>query len=208
VACTGLTEIVNIPTRGQNKLDRIYVNNLCYKNIRVVISAVKSDHKAVVAYTGATITQLSKQREVRLFTKRSPAQHAAFLGQASSVKFSLSEEADVQTNFDAMYESMHSLLNQFYPERSITITTADPQYVTPAIKAMLRRKNRLMRSGRTDEAGAIAERIRHHITCYNSTWLRNTDKKDPRLHGARHERSCMAVESAPLTLLMASLPRC
>ncbi len=72
---------------------------------------------------------------------------------------------------------MHSLLNQFYPERSITITTADPQYVTPAIKAMLRRKNRLMRSGRTDEAGAIAERIRHHITCYNSRWLRNTDTR-------------------------------
>ena len=51
---------------------------------------------------------------------------------------------------------MFGLLNQFYPEREITVTSTDPHYVTPAVKAMLRRKNRLMRAGRTDEAGALA----------------------------------------------------
>ena len=54
---------------------------------------------------------------------------------------------------------MFGLLNQFYPEREITVTSTDPHYVTPAVKAMLRRKNRLMHAGRTVEVGALAARI-------------------------------------------------
>jgi len=59
-----------------------------------------------------------------------------------------------------MYATMLGLLNRFYPERTVTVTSADPQFVTPTIKVQLRRKNRLMRSGRTEEAGALAKRIR------------------------------------------------
>ena len=55
---------------------------------------------------------------------------------------------------------MLDLLDKFYPEREITVTLTDPPYVTPTVKAMLRRKNRLMHAGRTDEAEAIAARIR------------------------------------------------
>ena len=47
-----------------------------------------------------------------------------------------------------MYNTAFQLLNQFYPERTITVTSRDPGYITPAIKASLRRKNRLMRAGR------------------------------------------------------------
>jgi len=35
-----------------SSLDRIYVNDLCYDNVEVVSSAVKSDHMAVITYTG------------------------------------------------------------------------------------------------------------------------------------------------------------
>ena len=48
---TGLTSIVHQPTRGANTLDRIYVSQPCYSSVRVVSSVVRSDHKAVVAYT-------------------------------------------------------------------------------------------------------------------------------------------------------------
>jgi len=46
---TGLTSIVNQPTRGSSKLDRIYVSDLQYDGVKVVNSAAKSDHMAVVA---------------------------------------------------------------------------------------------------------------------------------------------------------------
>ena len=59
-----LLSIVDRPTRGNNTLDRVYVNNPCYTTVRVVDSAVKSDHKAVVAYAGqVNVLPLNKRRD-------------------------------------------------------------------------------------------------------------------------------------------------
>ena len=75
-----------------------------------------------------------------------------------------------------------ALLNQFYPEQTITLTTRDPDYVTPEMKAKLRRKNRLMRAGRVEEAGALAKHIGEDMTRHSKTRLGKiggrTDAKD------------------------------
>ena len=172
-----LSLIVHQPTRGTSNLDRIYVSDLCYDNVEVVSSAVKSDHMAVIAYTGPQMPKINKRRERRVFRQRSPAQHALFLKHLSQMTFTVDHNRDVQENFDSMYACMRNLLEQFYPEREITVTSTDPQFVTPAVKAMLRRKNRLMRTGRTQEAGAIAKRVRAVITRKSSSWLRNADTR-------------------------------
>jgi len=57
------------------------------------------------------------------------------------------------------------------------VTSSDPPYVTPAVKALFRRKNRLMRAGRTEEASAIAAHIRTIITRSSSRWLRKIDTR-------------------------------
>ena len=46
---TGFIPIVKQPTRGTAFLDRIYTSVPCYTSVQVVTSAVKSDHKDVVA---------------------------------------------------------------------------------------------------------------------------------------------------------------
>ena len=71
--------------------------------------------------------------------------------------------------------ALHSTRSVFFPERKITVTSADPHFITPAIKSMLRRKNRLMRAGRTDEAGALAKRVRAAVTRQNSLLMRDCD---------------------------------
>jgi len=124
-----------------------YVNNPCCTTVRVLDSAVKSDHKAVVAYAcQVNELPLNKRRHRRLFRRRSPAQYATFLEFASTLNIELDND-DVQLNFDTMYAIMLNLLDRFYPEREITVTSSDPPYVTPAVKAQLRRRNRLMRAG-------------------------------------------------------------
>ena len=67
--------------------------------------------------------------------------------------------ADTQIEFDVFYTTALSLLNQHYPERTITVTSRDPEYVTLEIKAKLRRKNRLNRAGQVEEAAALAKLI-------------------------------------------------
>jgi len=71
---------------------------------------------------------------------------------------------DTQAEFDRFYEDVLGLLDIFYPERSITSTSRDPDYITARIKAKLRRKNRLMRAGRIEEVNAIAEQIGKDIS--------------------------------------------
>ena len=110
---------VDRPRRGSSILDRVYVNNPCYTSVRVLHSAVKSDHKAVVAYAGhVNVLPLNKRRQRRLFRRRSPAQLARFLEYASTLNIELDND-DVQLNFDAML----NLLDQFYSEREITVTS-------------------------------------------------------------------------------------
>jgi len=96
-----------------------------------VVSAVKSDHKAITAYNGPQVTIYNRRKEQRVFRKRS-----LFLEYASQMKIELANEVDVQRNFDEMYSVMKNLLDRFYPDRRTTVTSKDPRYVTPAVKAI------------------------------------------------------------------------
>ena len=68
IDATGLTSIVNIPTRGNNMLDRIYVSDpTCYEHIKVVKSSVKSDDSAIIAYN---LTACGKTSVVHTYRKK------------------------------------------------------------------------------------------------------------------------------------------
>ena len=71
-----------------------------------------------------------------------------------------------------MYDYLYTMLNRYYPERETTVTTTDPYFVAPVVKAMLRRKNRLMQAGRVEEAAAIAKTVWSIIHQRNSVHLR------------------------------------
>jgi len=174
---TGLTQIVHQPTRGANILDRIYLSDPnTFDTVRVVASAVRSDHKAVVAFSDRKQFTQPKNTIQCTFRSKSPTQNALFLQCLSNMSFE-STQAPVSSNsvintqeeFDSFYSIATCLINQFYPQRSITLTTRDPQFITPEIKAKLRRKNRLMRSGRLEEAGALAVRISRDMKKYGKT---------------------------------------
>ena len=64
-------------------------------------------------------------------------------------------------------------MDKYYPERSATITSTGPPYVAPAVKYMLRKKNKLMRSGRVEQAGTIVLRMMMRVemvTSATSMW--------------------------------------
>src|SRR5882757_6572415 len=69
------------------------------------------------------------------------------------------------------------LLNKFYATKSATITSRDPPYVTPFIKSLMRKKNKLMRVGKIEQAGAISLRIGAEIISNNSGRLHAESKE-------------------------------
>ena len=177
---TGMQQLVRQPTRGPNLLDRIFVSSHTYNVVRVVTSLIKSDHKAVVAYASQPAFA-NKSRTLKVFPTTSPQQHAQFLAHISTLNLDdvggYSTQTDTQQDFDTFYDVALQLLERFYPQRSITVTSRDPYYMTPAIKAKLRRKNRLMRAGRIEEADALALRIGKDIAHRNKTRLSHISPK-------------------------------
>jgi hypothetical protein len=114
-------------------------------------------HKADIAYyehckdTGIMIPVRGKYR------RKSPAQNAVFLQEAASISFGCicdDPDTDTQTAFNKFYQVAIGLLNTYYPECTVTMTSRDLSYITPGLNAKLRSKNRLMTAGRTEEAGA------------------------------------------------------
>lgn len=174
---TGLAQIVSQPTRGPNILDRVFVSRPMFCSVRVVASVLRSDHKAIVALTEHR-RLAGKVKTVKLHRKVTPAQHAVFLQYISTLSFDDEcSDSDTQTQFNTFYQIALDLLNKFYPERPITVTSRDPDYVTAGIKAKLRRKNRLMRRGRVEEAGALAQRIGKEIIRRSKTRLSRLNPK-------------------------------
>jgi len=112
---------VNQATRGANCLDRMiyeYISEPCYSDIKVVQSAVTSDHRAVIAFTGSIKVTYNKVNTKRIFRKQSPDTHAVFLSQLSQLQYQSDYTDDTQTEFGHFYEYLHALLDSFYPERT------------------------------------------------------------------------------------------
>lgn len=170
---TGLTQIVHQPTRGANILDRLFASNpTTFTKVRVVLSTAKSDHRAIIAYSSISDTTPVKTTVRRQYRRKSPNQHAAFLRNVAKIDFCETDlSTDTQAEFDKFYSQAYQLLNNYYPERTITITSRDPEYITPDIKTKLRRKNRLMRAGRIEEANALSRLIGIEISRKEKTRL-------------------------------------
>ena len=119
-----------------------------------------------------------------------------FLQYISSPYFELPEcTDDTQQSFDRFYDAVLGLLNHFHPVRYVTITSRDPDFITPHIKAMLRRKYRLTRAGREEETSALAQKIGKAIKRYNITRLSNVDQR----RCGRPCASLAVVEQKPVT---------
>ena len=179
---TGMASIVTHPTRGNNILDRIYLSDLEYEAVNVMKSAVKSDHMAVVVYSGASLKTVNKRRRVCTFRKHTSAEHANFLAGVSDSSHPASADSsgDLQ-EVDRLCQVLNELMDHYYPTRRVTITSTDPPYITPSVKYMLRCKNRLMRAGNLEQAAALALKIVGAIKQFTSAELCQVDViADPR----------------------------
>ena len=152
---TGLVGIVHQPTRNKSCLDRIYVSAPCYSSVQVVTSAVKSDHKAVVAGCGSVSQAVASRAKHLKCRRKSPSQNAEFL-RLSSYDFGI-EGSSVREDFDNFYNASVSLLDKYYTEKQIKITPKDPDFITPEIKCKFRLKNN---RGSWSNGGTIRKRHR------------------------------------------------
>jgi len=171
---TGLQDLVICPTRGNNILDHVFVSNKLHDKVKVIKSLTFTDHSAIVAYNGQVKVCTTKTRQKHTFRQKTPARNAAYLSHLANIPSAdLCDPniLDVQESFDHFYAYALNLLDTFFPIKAITLTSFDPDYITPEIKALLRKKNSLMHKGQLEKAAALSDKIGYLITKYNSKQL-------------------------------------
>src|SRR6218665_2313362 len=167
-ARTSLVPLVHTPTRGNNILDMLMTSLPQLHQIKVVASAVRSDHKAIIATPDGGIRDRTKSSCTKQFRRRTPEMHADLLLYLRDIDFDRMEVGEPQAAWLEFYAAITEWLDHFYPLRSVTITSPDPGYMTPEIKYLLRRRNRLMHHQKIEEAAALSLRIAREIARFNS----------------------------------------
>jgi len=141
-------------------------------------SRSSSAHLAIVAYTGVVKATIGKTRRVCTFRKHTSAQNTRLLASVSSPIHIVDKDVtgDPQEEYDRLNGVLtNSLDRPHYSERTVTITSADPPYITASVKSILRRKNQLMRSRRIEAAAVIVVKIGDAIRQFNSAELCRVD---------------------------------
>src|SRR6218665_1013791 len=82
---TGLIPLVKVPTRGKNILDMLMAPADTEYNVKVISSAARSDHKAILATSGALPGDRTRPHPRRTFRRRTPGQHATMLQALSAL---------------------------------------------------------------------------------------------------------------------------
>ena len=87
---------------------------------------------------------------------------------------------DVNFVYDAFLSAVRSLISLCIPQRQVRMGTRDPAYITPLVKSLLVKRNKLRRSGRTVEANQLAARINQLIVECQSKSLGNLTDATPK----------------------------
>jgi len=59
---------------------------------------------------------------------------------------------------------VHNIVSQFVPKKTVKLGPKDPPFVTPVVKLLLKKRSRLRRRGRHDDADELSLRIKGMIT--------------------------------------------
>src|SRR6218665_566451 len=80
----GLIPLGDEPTRGSKVLAMLMAPADSASQIKVITSAVRSDHKAILATSGTPPRDRTKCQNRRTFRRRTPGQHASMLQMLSA----------------------------------------------------------------------------------------------------------------------------
>src|SRR5688572_4746927 len=109
-------------------------------------------------------------RRVSFFRPRTPNQYASLLSHLSEQSWTFVTECSSPAEaFEAFYTFIDAIVDIYFPTKSITIKEKDPHFMTPIVKHLIRRRNKLLRKNRVEAASAISTRINRLITRSNAT---------------------------------------
>ena len=103
------------------------------------------------------------------FRLRTPNQFASYHAHLSAQSWEfITESSSPAEAFGAFYTFINAVFDLYFPLKSITIKDKDPPFLTPVIKYLLRKRNKLLKQNRVEVASALSKRINNLITRRNT----------------------------------------
>ena len=157
----GLCQLVASPTHGGKILDKFFINRPDLYQVKVFKSVVKTKHMAVLAepLDGSAGTTCNFRRKVTIYDTR---EHNIDRLRYELGTFDWSLITSLR-GIDDMYSAfltvLKAQLDACIPRKNVTLSIKDPFYITPLVKSLLVKRNRLRRRGKLVEADILAQKI-------------------------------------------------
>ena len=184
----GLDQIVNNPTHNNNILDVFITNRPDLCDVQVGQSFIKTEHKALIVNSRIDCNA-AKQRTLRRRVQvlnYNPVAANLFLQTLARYNWNcICAAIDCKTGtIDSIYNDFVQVVkwhvNITISIRTVAMGDRDPAYITPRIKLLLRKRNRLRRAGKVEQADGIAVKINKIIQRSRSTTLSGAKDSDTR----------------------------
>ena len=176
---TGLFLIDTGATRGRHALDLLITNRPDIVTCTVTNSCLRTDHSALIVNSELPVAARHKIRNV-VTIPDIRQHHIIKLASAISEQdwSCIRAENDITVAYSIFVDRIKSLITTHIPMKRITVTNNTPSYITPLVRSLLRRRNKLMRRGKICDATELSGKIGKIIIKHRQDELSNISHKD------------------------------
>lgn len=183
----GFMQLVQQPTHASNLIDKFFINRPdLYTNAAIYTSIVKTKHKAVIVQASTRSTDFSPCLNVNGKTS-----YCVYDTRAHNIDFLrftvgtydwsfLYDVRDINDMYRLFVATVRALINKCIPCKTVKIGSSEPFYITPLVKSLLVKRNRLRRRGKLADADLLASRINAIIIELRKKRLNDLSKSRPK----------------------------
>jgi hypothetical protein len=164
----GLTQLVSKPTHGNNILDKFFTSRPDISEVEVFASLIKTKHRAVFVrqiLSPRVIHKKSERKKAQVYDRRQ--HHLDALRHSLGIHDWSAMLAcdDVQKVYSEFLDVVKYYIELCIPLKTVRIGRRDPEFITPYVKRLLNKRNKLRKQGKDDLADILANKINGIIAC-------------------------------------------
>jgi hypothetical protein len=186
--CTdfGLVNLSNTATRKNSNLDKFFTQPYVATTLtcRILTSAAKTDHRAVYIYhTNDHVNDLDNalsddtRSQMEVMDLKSHHIDKMYLLLAHKSWQHVFDAQNPDIAYNTFVQICCETIDATIPKKTVTKRSSDPSFITPRIRILLKKRNKLMRAGKDRQAESITINIRHLIDSNRKNALATADKK-------------------------------
>ena len=154
----GLIQLIDKPTREENTLDLLAVNNPTLLNRTEVIPGI-SDHVVFAELDVAPRRHKQVKRRVPIYRRAEWSKIEEVMMETHQEIQAQSKDSDVETTWDTFKSRLSSAVSNFVPHRS-TSARDRPPWITLKVKKLIQARNRLSKKLKNKSTGSRQEKLK------------------------------------------------